>query len=39
VDTVYIDSLTDVLETHWSVETNAKTNKFWEFKHFTDRLV
>ncbi len=26
VDTVYIGGLTDVLETHWSVETNAKTH-------------
>jgi putative transposase len=28
VDTVYIGGLTDVLETHWSVETNAKTHNF-----------
>jgi putative transposase len=39
VDTVYIGGLTDVLETHWSVETNAKTHNFWAFKQFTDRLV
>jgi putative transposase len=31
--------LTDVLDTHWSVETNAKTHNFWSFKHFTERLV
>ena len=39
VDTVYIGGLTDVLETHWSVETNAKTHNFWSFKKFTERLV
>ncbi|WP_318570972.1 transposase [Salinigranum marinum] len=39
VDTVYIGWLTDVLETHWSVETNAKTHNFWSFKKFTERLV
>ncbi|APW97399.1 transposase [Halobiforma lacisalsi AJ5] len=39
VDTVYIGGLTDVLETHWSVETNAKTHNFWAFKKFTDRLA
>ena len=39
VDTVYIGGLTDVLETHWSVETNAKTHNFWAFKQFTERLV
>ncbi len=39
VDTVYIGGLTDVLETHWSVETNAKTHNFWAFKQFTDRLA
>ncbi|MDL0132050.1 transposase [Halobacterium salinarum] len=38
VDTVYIGGLTDVLEAHWSVETNAKTHNFWAFKQFTDRL-
>jgi len=32
VETVYIGGLTDVLETHWSVETNAKTHNFWAFK-------
>jgi len=35
VNTVYIGGLTDVLETHWSVETNAKTHNFWSFKQFT----
>ncbi len=39
VDTVYIGGLTDVLETHWSVETNAKTHNFWAFKQFTERLT
>ena len=39
VDTVYIGGLTDVLDTHWSVETNAKTHNFWAFKQFTDRLA
>ena len=39
VDTMYIGGLTDVLETHWSVETNAKTHNFWSFKKFTERLV
>ena len=39
VDTVYIGGLTDVLERHWSVETNAKTHNFWAFKKFTERLA
>jgi len=39
VDTVYIGGLTDVLGTHWSVETNAKTHNFWAFKQFTERLI
>jgi putative transposase len=39
VDTVYIGGLTDVLETHWSVETNAKTHNFWAFTQFTERLA
>ncbi len=39
VDTVYIGGLTDVLDTHWSVETNAKTHSFWAFKQFTERLA
>ncbi|MEF8851770.1 MAG: transposase [Haloarculaceae archaeon] len=39
VDTVYLGGLTDVLETHWSVETNAKTHNFWSFRKFTERLA
>ncbi|GAA0297078.1 IS200/IS605 family transposase [Halarchaeum salinum] len=39
VDTVYIGGLTGVLDTHWSVETNAKTHNFWAFKKFTERLA
>jgi putative transposase len=39
VDTVYIGGLTDVLETHWSVETNTKTHNFWSFRQFTERLA
>ncbi|SFR87871.1 putative transposase [Halomicrobium zhouii] len=39
VNTVYIGGLTDVLETYWSVETNAKTHNFWAFKQFTERLA
>jgi putative transposase len=39
VNTVYIGGLTDILETHWSVETNAKTHNFWAFKQFTERLA
>ena len=39
VATVYVGGLTDVLETHWSVETNAKTHNFWAFKQFTERLA
>jgi putative transposase len=39
IDTVYLGGLTDVLETYWSVETNAKTHNFWAFKQFTDRLA
>ena len=37
--TVSVGALTDVLETHWSVETNAKTNNFWVFRAFVNRLV
>jgi len=36
---VYIGSLTDVLGTHWSVETNAKTHSFCALKQFTERLA
>jgi len=39
VSTVYVGALTDVLETHWSVETNAKTHNFWAFRAFVDRLA
>jgi len=39
VATVYVGDLTDVLETHWSVETNAKTHNFWAFRAFVDRLA
>ena len=39
VSTVYVGALTDVLDTHWSVETNAKTHNFWAFRAFVKRLV
>jgi putative transposase len=39
IATVYVGDLTDVLETSWSVETNAKTHNFWAFRAFIDRLV
>jgi putative transposase len=39
VSTVYVGALTDVLETHWSVETNAKTHNFWAFRAFVNRLT
>jgi putative transposase len=39
VATVYVGDLTDVLETSWSVETNAKTHNFWAFRAFIDRLA
>jgi putative transposase len=39
VDTVYIGGLIDVLETHWSVETNVKIHNFWVFKQLTERLA
>ena len=39
VGTLYVGELTDVLGTHWSVETNAKTHNFWAFKQFTERLA
>jgi len=38
VSTVYVGNLTDVLDTHWSVETNAKTHNFWAFRAFVKRL-
>jgi putative transposase len=39
VATVYVGALTDVLDTHWSVETNAKTHNFWAFRAFANRLA
>ncbi|MDB2252194.1 transposase [Halorubrum ezzemoulense] len=39
VSTAYVGALTDVLETHWSVETNAKTHNFWAFRAFVNRLA
>jgi putative transposase len=39
VSTVYVGALTDVLSTHWSVETNEKTHNFWAFRAFVARLV
>ena len=39
VETVYVGALTDVLDTHWSVETNAKTHNFWAFRAFVNRLA
>jgi putative transposase len=39
VATVYVGNLTGVLETHWSVETNAKTHQFWAFRKFIERLA
>ena len=39
VSIVYVGDLTDVLETHWSVETNAKTHNFWAFRAFVNRLT
>jgi putative transposase len=39
VDTAYVGDLADVLETHWSVEANAKTHNFWAFRKFVDRLA
>ncbi|PSQ08088.1 IS200/IS605 family transposon protein TnpB [Halobacteriales archaeon QS_6_71_20] len=39
VATVYVGALTDVLDTHWSVEANAKTHNFWTFRAFVKRLA
>jgi len=39
IDTVYLGNTTDVLETHWSAEVNAKTHNFWAFEKFRKRLV
>ena len=38
VATVYVGDLIDVLDTHWSVEINAKNHNFWAFRRFIDRL-
>lgn len=39
VATIYVGDLTDVLETHWSVETNLKTHNFWAFQKLVERLA
>jgi putative transposase len=39
VSTVYVGALTDVLDTQWSVESNAKTHNFWAFRQFINRLA
>jgi putative transposase len=39
VSAVHVGDLTDVLETHWSVRTNAKTHNFWAFRAFVKRLA
>jgi putative transposase len=39
VSTIYVGNLTGVLDTHWSVEMNAKTHNFWAFRAFIDRLA
>ncbi len=39
VSTLYVGDLTGVLETHWSVDVNAKTHNFWAFRAFVDRLA
>ncbi|MFA9502274.1 RNA-guided endonuclease InsQ/TnpB family protein [Natrinema sp. H-ect1] len=39
VSTVYVGDLTDALETHWSVRTNAKLHNFWAFRQFVKRLA
>ena len=39
VSTVYVGDLTDILETHWSVDVNAKTHNFWAFRAFGNRLA
>ncbi|WP_148294613.1 transposase, partial [Halarchaeum acidiphilum] len=39
VSPVYVGDLTDVLETHWSVRTNAKLHNFWAFRRFVGRLA
>ncbi len=39
VSTVYVGALTDVLDTHWPVKTNAKTHNFWALRAFVTRLA
>ncbi|WP_114577122.1 RNA-guided endonuclease TnpB family protein [Saliphagus sp. LR7] len=39
VSIVYVGDLTDVLDTHWSVRTNAKLHNFWAFRAFVKRLA
>ncbi|MGM0718433.1 MAG: RNA-guided endonuclease TnpB family protein, partial [Halobacteriota archaeon] len=39
VSTVYVGSLTDVLDTHWSVRANEKTHNFWAFHALIKRLA
>ena len=36
---VYVGALKGVHDKHWSVRVNAKTNKFWAFRAFIDRLA
>src|SRR5699024_2993492 len=38
VSKVYMGALKGILDTHWSVESNAKTHNFWAFRAFIDRL-
>ena len=39
VETVYVGDLTNVLESHWSVEINAKIHNIWAFRKFVERLT
>lgn len=39
VSTVYVGDLPDVLETNWTVRTNAKLHNLWAFRRFVGRLV
>ncbi len=39
VAAVYVGSLREVLNTHWSVEANAKTHNFWAHSLFVERLA
>ncbi|KYH24658.1 putative transposase DNA-binding domain protein [Halalkalicoccus paucihalophilus] len=34
-----LGALTDVLDTHWSAETNAKTHNFWAFRAFVNWVM